>query len=336
VLFRSESAQKAYGQFELLAAKGPSLGMLAESLVVRNLLVVSAQDELPAFHVKLPRIIEKVENYTEGLHASAEEAATILELCRCLLPDAIEGEFPPDDATERALWTALTDGEPAWNKDDIELGRCFGTVARSLGFLGRFEEALGSAMKARSRFRRSPFDRRFNGVVIANLQLEAARMGDSSFSVDRLRAASDASHASAFVNPATARQEAERNKGWRFQIDVVLRSMLWAPESPWLGDWTARWMEALEARGASSLFEFLATACRSHPTELIARHAGELMQGAGASAAAQSWFDLGIEVAREGGPGLQRLAKLTERLRSGQHAAEGPLGSLFNPNFEYR
>ena len=95
----------------------------------------------------------------------------------------------------------------------------------------------------------------------------------------------------------------------------------------------AEWQEALMG---DELFDLLAVQ-RSHPTELIGRHAGEVLQRGGHAAEAQRWFTLSVQVAAAGGPALQRTAVFTNLLaQHGAQAATGPRGCLTNPCYAQR
>ncbi len=78
---------------------------------------------------------------------------------------------------------------------------------------------------------------------------------------------------------------------------------------------------------------------RSHPTELVARHAAEVLRKAGAAeAAVRAWFELSLAVSDSAPEGtMRRLGTFTRALAEGSVlTTSAPYGSLLNPSFEYR
>jgi hypothetical protein len=73
---------------------------------------------------------------------------------------------------------------------------------------------------------------------------------------------------------------------------------------------------------------------RSHPSELIARHLGEL---ASPPDARKSWFELSLELSENAPAGgtIHRFGAFTRRLLSNEGPL-GPVGCVTNPTFEYR
>ena len=93
-------------------------------------------------------------------------------------------------------------------------------------------------------------------------------------------------------------------------------------------------MKELNLGQQAALFGLLSSGeCVSHPTELVARHAGELAKGG----AAKDWFDLSILQCERAPTGtIRAFGEFTSRLRNGAGEPSGIAGSVSNPTFEYR
>jgi hypothetical protein len=92
---------------------------------------------------------------------------------------------------------------------------------------------------------------------------------------------------------------------------------------------------------SSSLFRALGSgSLRTHPSELIARHAGEwLRSSAAARSGDRRWFELSLSICNESPADstLRRLSIFTQRLETDpSFTREGPRNALLNPSFEYR
>lgn len=327
------SAHLAADRFDALLAEGRSIVLLSEELKVANLAGVLEQNRLPAPADETPALNDALRAQAARLVEAAERAGAVVDVPEDLEALALE-EDPPEEA---ALWLALT-GEPARRgAADRERGRCFGTAARSLAFVGELDAAVALALRARSHFR-APFDLDFNAQVLARIELERARRagGAQGASAGRLRAALAAAKVPSVTQPKAARRAVAAAGGERFRLDLLLRALLWAPEAADTD--AAAWTRPLAATSDSSLFATLDHMDVGHPTELVARHAGELLLRAGEADAARRWFGLSLRVARALGDGtLERMARFTERLAEGGAEVSGaPPGSLFNPVFEYR
>jgi hypothetical protein len=93
------------------------------------------------------------------------------------------------------------------------------------------------------------------------------------------------------------------------------------------------WIEALKRDQLFGLFKSIV----SHPTDLISRHAGEILSAEGFQSEAVRWFDLGIEVGERGGDTMKKIAAFTRRLKNGEGPdLTAPVGSVNNPSYEYR
>jgi hypothetical protein len=329
------AGQRAVESFWKVLDTGISFSLLAERQQVQNLEQVMLQNRLPAEDGEVEELLASLESSAERLLKSAEEDGTLIDLA-IRHQQGLRAPPAPDDALERALLTALG-GEVRWEAPDRERGRLYGTAARSLAFLGKLDEALAQALKARRYFADSAMDLRMNATIIVRILLEKARLAGSAATCPP---GTRESLARAGVEELRKPKEAARliahDAGMRFTLDLVLRALLWAPAVVSAEGWS----EPLRDRGPKSLFRTLSSGeLRSHPTELIARHAGELLARHGAQAEAQEWFSLSLELceATPVGSVLRRFMPFTRRLANGSAApAQGRLGSILNPSFEYR
>lgn len=321
------NALRAGHEFQRICDPGGSLWLLAENLAVRNFAAVAAQNRLPAPTAQVERLIAELVASAEGLRQVADEAGDLVALAA-----SRRGEPSRPDPGERelALWKAL--GRPYHGSPpDKERGRILGTAARSLAFANDLERSLEWVLDARALFD-EPFDLTFNSAVLARILLEQARLGDHR----RGNALSLAlSLAGADLEPRVAEKLLASDSGARFAVDIVLRAILWAPGSR---EAEPRWRKALAEDGKDSLYARLVDQ-RSHPTELIARHAGELLLRGGDEPGAKRWFDLSLALS-DGAPtdsAIRRFGTFTRLVASGGGVPAGaPLGSTENPSFEYR
>ncbi|HLL06655.1 MAG TPA: hypothetical protein VK539_39145 [Myxococcaceae bacterium] len=324
------AASRAVTEFEALLARGRSQALLAEELEVRNLGVVTVQNRLPCPQEQIAELSAELDRQSSALAAAADRAALAGE---ATAPAAVEKL----DADELALWRAVTGREPAWAVPDRERGMAYGTVARSLAFLGRLEEALKMALRAREHFADSPFDRRINAATIARIQLERARCGALPATEGKARDAALAlCGARALCDPQrVATFDAATDPGLRFALDIALRALLWAPPAGTSPAEVARRLGSAELRAKFSRGEL-----RSHPTELIARHAAELLRRYnGPADAIEGWFALSMELCEQPAAGhtQRQFRAFTHRLAAEPgFVSDGAPGSVLNPTFEYR
>lgn len=134
-----------------------------------------------------------------------------------------------------------------------------------------------------------------------------------------------------------AQERVRTDAAARFAVDLILRALLWV--KPLELARTDDWERALRDTSERSLLAVLSSGeLRSHPTELIARHAGELLLRSRGSEAAEPWFALSRAICLDapGDSELRRCALFTERLQKEPSLQAGPLGSVMNPSFEYR
>jgi hypothetical protein len=241
-----------------------------------------------------------------------------------------------DVHAEEALWQHACGGRPAWAASDHELASAFGTIARSWAFLGRLDEALAAAMAARARFERDEQELKMNASIIARIELERARL-DPEAARSKAGVLDAALRLSGAHALASDRQlpDLHAQPAARFALDTALRALLWAPTV----SFTSKAL--LEQVGSAGFVTLLSRgALRSHPTELVARHAAELLRKNGRSRdSSTQLLRLSIELCAAAPPAstLHRLGQFTTRLLDQPlFTSEGPAGSIFNPAFEYR
>ncbi len=321
--------RRAYERFTELFRRGGSLSLLVEALTVENLANVLEQNELPT----------PAKKTAEHQVLLAERAQTLLALTEAIgerLGGLVAGADTQPEAAEAELHLRelIGDERPLWVRPDRQHGRAYGTAARSFAFCGRLDKALETAMTARRYFVGSPFDLKMNAAVMARIRLEQARLGKLEASDPVLRVLMQLSGASALGDPAATLEALKADAGNRFALDLLLRQLLWeVPVSEQQAHESL--LDSLSACEKSPLFCWLRDQ-RSHPTELIARHAAELLRAHGRSdKAVEAWFELSLALT-ENAPGtLGRFAVFT-RVLKGRGSADGPSGSVLNPCFEYR
>ena len=321
------SAVRAAEEFERIYEAGHSLWLMAENLAVRNFVAVAAQNRLPAPQEEIAALSVELLESAEELKEAALEAGELVALAESRRGDPVRAPVPAD---EDAFWQLTGKVRPTV-APDRERGSLLGTAARSLAFTGDIAGAFALAMEARALFD-TPFDRRFNASVICRILLEAAREGDDTRQEVLSRALE---LAGASIEPADSTKLVAKGDAERFALDLALRAALWAPGAVRT---KGSWRKALAEVGPKSLLAQLETR-RTHPTELIARHAGELLRAAGDDAAAGRWFALSVTLSEEAPPGsaIERFGAFTRRLADGQgRDGAAPFGSIENPSFEYR
>ncbi len=211
---------------------------------------------------------------------------------------------------------------------DPTLGAALGTLGRTYGFLGRSDEALALLVRARECFV-APLDLAMNAAFQAHVALDMPETGDAALSQ-----ALDALVERGERDPDSCARRLERESGFRFTAGLLFKCLALGRRRVGLSH--EPWVAALERSDAGSLLSWCASQ-RSHPTELLARHAGEFLLRTGHHEAAAPWFALGVALGRAGGPTLQRFADFTEHLAQGRGAdRSAPLGSVRNPTTEYR
>jgi hypothetical protein len=287
-----DGALRALERLDEAAREGRGLALDLVRVDAYNLANVTVQNMLPASEEEVERVCADLERY----------GALLLDLAARL------------ERAATSLAVADVGGDP-------DIGRLLGTVARTFGFLERWDEADALLLRARKHFV-AERDTRFNRIVRARLAVASHRADRLAEELDALLSTPKLLTADAWT--ARVREDPAE----RFLLDVLLRAQAAGVPVPGLDP--GSWRQALCER---ELFTALSEGPGTHPTELIARHAWEVVRHD--PPAASRWLDLSLRVARAGGPTLRRFALFTEALARGE-APRGPAGSVFNPTFEYR
>ena len=329
------AADAAWIRFAALTSKSSSLALLSESLTATNVRHGALQNRLPARRDEVAHVREQLENAAGRLIEIAKVAEAVVGMADELRVGAATDESSPPAPPELALWNALGRTRPA-HATNSEVGRCFGSAARTWAFLGAHEKALDLALEARARFGDDSDDLKFNARVLVRLLCDEARVVGS-VSQDRiavLRSALRLAGSDDLRTPeAFVREALPGDAGLRFGIDGLLRCLLWASVAvePRV---SAAWSKYLALGKQCDLFRQLSESVRSHPSELIARHAGELVKGD----ARRDWLDLSIQLSSDAAAGatLNRFAAFTKALCDATDVSGEPAGSELQPTFEYR
>lgn len=327
-------AETARREFMALLRSGASLFLLAELLRVRNLTNVALQNRLPAAQGDADALLERLSDEARALKKVALDAAGLgSEL-------GFSAEFHASDTAEgneleRALRKGVSYDEPPWHSSDREVGQCLGTAGRSLAFAGHFDEATSLLLHARARFVDSERDRRFNACVIARVEAERARV-EGHARTETLRAALSLSGLARTPGPKSVVTLLETGPGGRFAFDALLRALLWAPDA-FDADLKRAWETDVAKAPEGRTFSLLVTQL-SHPTELVARHAAELVRSSGGpDRAANAWFELSLRATPEQDAATaERTHAFTRALFSREPLPVAPRGSVMNPAFEDR
>jgi hypothetical protein len=213
---------------------------------------------------------------------------------------------------------------------DPFFGGAMGTVGRGFGFLGLYGKAVECLESAAEHFV-GPLDLSLNAHYLLHVELDRPG-GPDSVRVNTIF------NRILPVAERTAEKIAQSiragNLALRFTLDLLLKAMIWNVAVD--GVDRTSWRDALNSCDDDGLLWILAT-IHSHPTELIGRHAGEFLRACGNDEEARQWFELGILVAERGGETMQRLGLFTRWLLDGHGPdVSKPVGSVLNPNFEYR
>jgi hypothetical protein len=227
------------------------------------------------------------------------------------------------------LFSKKTSAEPDTSCDPT-LGAALGTLGRTHAFLGEHDLAERTLLAARAHFTAAS-DLRMNATFLFLVELDrgaeasAAKVAGFLDLISEPEARSP-EHAVAALTGGDA--------GWRFSLDLILRSLVAGIELPGIDP--ARWAMALCEHGVDSLFALLGAA-PTHPTELCARHAGEWLRAQGHVPEGDAWLDLAIAVPAAPDSTLLRLRESSTLLRSGGALdPTAPHGSIPNPSYEYR
>jgi hypothetical protein len=326
-----DTAGRAAKAFDYILDGGRSLMLLALEFQVRNLQVVTVQNQLPCEARAAEAIRSELTSRTHALVAAADHAASLVAAAA----PSSKRDSPKCSEDERKLWKLACGKEPDFMPPDLELGMAFGTIARSHAFLGQHDDALKAAMAARARFTNMTLELEVNAAVISRIEIERARChpADARKRPGLLEAALRLCRADALARGKSL-PDLQAKPAERFALDIALRVLLWVPNPPF---------------GEKLLLDQLAHpdfvvtlsrgALRSHPSELLARHAAELLRRHGHSSAATQLFSLSRTLCAEHPEAstLGRLGHFTAKLHEDPtFQYEGPAGSVFNPTFEYR
>jgi hypothetical protein len=229
-----------------------------------------------------------------------------------------------------------TDAAAAWHSEQEEptqrdpfLGAALGTFGRTLAFLGQHDDATTSLLRSRRCFS-SASDLCANAVYLTHVELDRPSRTDPDCFEQFLSLALEPAHRT----PDLCSQRLLHDDGFRFLLNVLLKALAFGLTPTGVDQ--ELWAEALSSTGDESAFSSIAR-LRSHPSELLARHAGEVLSRWDRPAEAARWLDLSVKVGRSGEETMRRLAQFTERLANGDGAdLRAPRGSVFNPCFEYR
>jgi hypothetical protein len=327
-------AARARQRFNMLFDRGPSVALLAERIEVENLYSVTLQNDYlvdPSKGEDHAKVTDDLARATVDLEKIAEEAGATVGMW--------VGSSAPVPATsldEIGLWKGAGMDLPTPTSPDIPRGKCYGTIARTHAFMGKTTDAVKMQFRARRFFFGSPRDLAFNATGLVRMASEHARCGGTTYR-ELARRALD------MIGPPAPSDAARRvlaRSSARFAIDAVLRVALWSPASL-TPETVSAWARVLVADKRGSLLEALSSGlmASSHPTELLARHAGELCRSRGDSNAADRWFRLALEACSAAPEGslIRKLARLTEAIRTNPtFISTDPPGTVLNPTFEYR
>ncbi|MEP7122434.1 MAG: hypothetical protein ABJE95_16050 [Byssovorax sp.] len=330
------SAAHAQTECEAIFSKGMSLALLSERLHVRNLANVQLQNRLPALTHEIADLRLALDREATALISAADDAGMVVELAAASPlgpPVALKHAAP-----EIALWRALVNTDPEFRAPDYDRGKAYGTAARSRAFLGDLASAAALALRARSYFGDSPRDLHFNAAVIARIELERFRLHGGP-AAPALVPAMTLSNALKLRSPRAAVDLVRVDRMSRFLVDLLLRALRLGALLPGLS--REAWAISLRKLGEDSLFGTLSRGeYRSHPSELVARHAGEVLRVSGDEAGAERWFELSAALSEGGSPEdgtLRRFTPFTRRLAQDPNfTCHDLVGEIMNPPFEYR
>lgn len=324
------NTERAAARFESELSHGVSLSLLSETAVVRNLRVMAIQNALPASDETIDAVTMELTQATELLRDTVAQAATLASTTSSLAESGASA-LPEEEAE---LWTLLGQPAPAAVMYDRVLGRCLGTVARSLAFLGRHDDAVRAALGARSYVQGDAFELRNNATSLGRILLDACRSGGAAERKSAIEKALRLAGASDLVIREQVLLHLPDAPALRFSVDLLLRAIIFCPlavDITLMRSWTAD----IEKGRSAELYEVLTgSALRSHPSELIARHAGEICTN---DASKHAWLELSREISSAAAENStpRRLEPFTRALLEGAPAT-GTRGSTSNPTFEHR
>jgi hypothetical protein len=316
-----------YGCAARAFERARAAGRSENSLRMRLLLAEAATLQAVAAQNRWP-FDPQADDEASAMAEAAESLRALVE--RLMAAEAGAADTDPASPPDDRLDLGALGAEPIHQAADPLLGAALGTLGRTLAFLGHHDEAVQRLLEARSCFA-GRLDRVVNATYLAHVELDRPEGPDRSrlnLILDCVIPRSGRSAAACIARLQTG------DAAFRFSANVILKALAAGYE---IEDCPAEeWVDALRATGSRSLLGLLRS-IGSHPTELVARHAAELLLRFGARDAATRWFDLGIGTAMQGGATMQRLGRFTERLSHGYGPDQtAPRGSVDNPCYEYR
>ncbi|NOJ83397.1 hypothetical protein [Myxococcus xanthus] len=327
------SAQTAQTEFTGILRHGISISLLAEAHQLDVLSHVYLQNHLPCSEDAIDDIVARLKQAANTLIARADEAGVLLGLASHKYPDLSSMESSPDALEAAIPHSPLQIRE--WHGPDRERGQMYGTASRTLAFCGEHEKAIHLALLARRHFAGSPEDLRINAAILARILIDRCRItpGAGNAGLSEVLASAGIRD---FMSPAEASRTIKSDMSARFTLDLILRTLLWAPgvipES--------QWIDALCSRERKAILSTLSAGhLGSHPTEMIARHAGEFLLQHNKREMSDLWFTLSRRLGETAPPEstLYRISVFTNKLATEPEAVPaGRSGSVLNPNFEYR
>ena len=210
---------------------------------------------------------------------------------------------------------------------DAVLAEALGTLGRTLAFVGHHDGARERLLEARTHLT-SERDLAVNACHLCQVELDTIAPSPERFGECLTWFLDDAGR-----HPeAVSRRLFGGDRGHRFTLNVLLKALVQGVAV--VGAVPEQWQLALQRDDPDSILAAL-RASPSHPTELVARRAAELLS---AGPARERWFDLAAACAlSDNRPTLLAIAAFTCHLRAGGRPDTSALrGSLLNPCFEYR
>jgi hypothetical protein len=137
-----------------------------------------------------------------------------------------------------------------------------------------------------------------------------------------------------FRDPVRGLMQVRKGMSERFGLDLVFRILLWGGQRVGGCFSRAEWVGELNLGKKSKLYGVLSAGeNRSHPSELVSRHAGEI---ATKVEARREWLELSEQLCAEAPEGtIRKMGEFSRWLREG-NVEEGEAGGGRNPGYEYR
>jgi hypothetical protein len=265
-------------------------------------------------------------NAADALSEAGERASASLASYETVV-DAIAGRGTGGEARRADPVLAAAGRQPAGRIDHVH-GALLGTLGRTMGFVGRPQEAVALLLDARERFG-TELDLERNGLSLAHAALQVLIDGGDTESAWELVVAVLERHL------PDRRPDAFREVGaHRFRLRLLLK----ATEVGWPRDIEGfdrgAWLQTLHPDGA---LYAAALAAEGHPIELVGRHAALWLGKVKAPGkVTDAWWTIATRPWASGDlPAVRALKEHSARLRDGVSPV-GPRGAATNPVFEYR